>query len=397
DEKNLVAYAINGLGDKYEQVARIIHHRETPPTFAQTQSMLLLEESRLIRKSTRQSARDPTSSSPHMLLAAASNNRNNSAGVALCRNFQRSSCSFGERCKYVHTNVSGSVTQNGNGNTNNRGSSPQWNNTTGRIVHGTRMTFSHTRPIKMVYAPQLGSLDPPPAPLILVGSLPYLTFTHADLSYAVQQVCLYMHDPREPYLSAMKHILRYVRGTLDHGLQLYIFPTSQLIAYSDADWAGCPNTLRSISGYCVFLGDNLITWSSKCQHLTSCSSAEAEYRGVANAVAETAWVRNLLRELLVPLRIATLVYYDNISAVYLSCNPVQHQRTKHVEIDIYFVRDFVATDHVRVLHVSSRYQFADIFTKGLPSPLFAEFRFSLSVRPPPAPTARAYWCIDVLY
>ncbi|GJZ53264.1 ribonuclease H-like domain-containing protein [Tanacetum coccineum] len=100
--------------------------------------------------------------------------------------------------------------------------------------------------------------------------------------------------------------------------------------------------------------------------------------------------RNLLRELLVPLRTSTLVYHDNVSAVYLSCNPVQHQRTKHIAIDIHFVRDFVATGHVRVLHVPSRYQFADIFTKGLLSPLFAEFRSSLSVRPPSAPTAGAY-------
>ncbi|GKC46045.1 ribonuclease H-like domain-containing protein [Tanacetum coccineum] len=145
-----------------------------------------------------------------------------------------------------------------------------------------------------------------------------------------------------------------------------------------------------LHGYYVFLGDNLITWSSKRQHVTSRSSAEAEYRGVANAVAETAWVRNLLRELLVPLRIATLVYCDNVSAVYLSCNSVQHQRTKHMEIDIHFVHDFVATGHICVLHVPSQYQFADIFTKGIPSPLFAEFRSSLSVRPPPAPTAGAY-------
>ncbi|GJX83359.1 hybrid signal transduction histidine kinase M [Tanacetum coccineum] len=158
DEKNLVAYAINGLGDKYEHVAGIIRHRETSPTFAQTQSMLLLEESRLARKTTRQSARDPTSSSPHVLLAAASNNRTNSSGVPLCRNFQRGSCSFGERCKYVHNNESGSVTRNGNGKTNNRGSSPQMNKTTGRIMHGARMIFSPTRPTIMGYAPQPGNI-----------------------------------------------------------------------------------------------------------------------------------------------------------------------------------------------------------------------------------------------
>ncbi|GJX08958.1 ribonuclease H-like domain-containing protein [Tanacetum coccineum] len=97
----------------------------------------------------------------------------------------------------------------------------------------------------------------------LARALQYLTFTRPDLSYAVQQLCLYMHDPREPHLNAMKHVLRYLRGTTDLGLQLFRSTTSQLIAYSDADWAGCPATRRSTSGYCVFLGDNLLMWSSK--------------------------------------------------------------------------------------------------------------------------------------
>ncbi|GJT40738.1 ribonuclease H-like domain-containing protein [Tanacetum coccineum] len=165
----------------------------------------------------------------------------------------------------------------------------------------------------------------------LAGALQYLTFTRPDISYAVQQVCLYMHDPREPHFSALKRILRQV--TLSR------------------------------------------------------SSAEAEYRGVANAVAETCWLRNLLRELHTPLSTATLVYCDNVSAVYLSSNLVQHQRTKHIEIDIHFVRDLVAAGHIRVLHVPSRYQYAYIFTKGLPTVLFDEFRSSLSVRSSPAQTA----------
>ncbi|GKD45628.1 ribonuclease H-like domain-containing protein, partial [Tanacetum coccineum] len=181
----------------------------------------------------------------------------------------------------------------------------------------------------------------------LAGSLQYLTFTRLDISYAVQQ--------------------------------LFSSSTTSLVAYSDADWAGCPTTRRSTSGYCVFFGNNLLSWSSKRQPTLSRSSAEAEYRGVANVVAETCWLRNLLRELHTPLTSTTLVYYDNVSVVYLSCNPVQHQRTKHIEIDIHFVRDLVAAGQVRVLHVPSRYQFADIFTKGLPSALFKEFRSSLSV------------------
>ncbi|GJR75297.1 ribonuclease H-like domain-containing protein [Tanacetum coccineum] len=144
-------------------------------------------------------------------------------------------------------------------------------------------------------------------------------------------VCLYMHDSREPHLAALKRILRYVCGTIDHGLQLHVSSMSQLTAYTDANRAGCPVTL-------------------------SRSSAEAEYRGVENVVAKTAWIRNLLRELHVILFTRTIVYCDNF----------------------------------RVLHVPSRFQYADIFTKSLPTVLFLEFRTSLNVRRPPAQTANEY-------
>ncbi|GKC29379.1 ribonuclease H-like domain-containing protein, partial [Tanacetum coccineum] len=200
----------------------------------------------------------------------------------------------------------------------------------------------------------------------------------------VQQVCLYMHDPREPHFAALKRILRYVQGTLELGLHLYASATTSLVGYTDADWAGCPSTRRSTFDYCVFLGENLLSRTAKRQHTISRSSAEAEYRGVSNVVAETAWLCNLLRELHSHLFTATLVYCVNVSAVYTSANPVQHQRTKHIEIDIHFVRDMVKAGHVRVFHIPSRFQYADIFIKGLPSALFENFRFSLSVHPPPA-------------
>ncbi|GJS30392.1 ribonuclease H-like domain-containing protein [Tanacetum coccineum] len=179
---------------------------------------------------------------------------------------------------------------------------------------------------------------------------PVDTESKLDLSYAVQQICLYMHDPREPHFAALKR---------------------------------CPSTRKSTSGYYVFLGDNLLSWSAKLQHTLSRSSVEAKYHGVAYVVAKTDWLRNLLRELQSPLSTATFVYCDNVSAIYMSANPVQHQQTKHIELDIHFFRDMVTTGQVRVLHVPSRYQYAAIFTKGLPSALFGDFLSSLSVCHPP--------------
>ncbi|GJZ70308.1 ribonuclease H-like domain-containing protein [Tanacetum coccineum] len=177
----------------------------------------------------------------------------------------------------------------------------------------------------------------------LAGSLQYLTFTRPDLSYAVQQVCLHMHDPRKPHLSTLKRILRYVQGTLHYGLQLFSSSTTDLVAYSNADWAGCPTTRRSTSG------------------------AEAEYRGVVNVVADTCWLCNLLSELHTPLSSATLVYYDNVSVVYLSCNPVQHQRAKHIEIDIHFLRDLVVAGHVISLRIFSSKAYLLLYLRSFAS------------------------------
>jgi len=198
-----------------------------------------------------------------------------------------------------------------------------------------------------------------------------------------------MHDLREPHLAAFKRILCYVHGTLDLGLHLRASGQSNLVVYSDANWAGCPDTRKSTSAYAVFLGNNLVSWSSKCQNTISRSSAEAEYRVVANAVAEASWLRQLLAQLHTPQPHATLVYCDNISTIYMSSNPVQHQCTKLIEIDLHFVRERVDLSVVCVLHVPTTSQFADNFTKVLPASVFTEFWSSLNVRPIDAATAEA--------
>ncbi|KAK4350669.1 hypothetical protein RND71_029982 [Anisodus tanguticus] len=221
----------------------------------------------------------------------------------------------------------------------------------------------------------------------LAGAFQYLTFTRPDIMYVVQHVYLFMHDPKDKHMNALKRIIRYIQGTLDYDLHLYPSSTSTIVSYTDADWGDCPDTRHSTSDYYMFFGNNLVSWSAMRQYTLSHSSAEAEYRGISNVVSESCWLRSLLLELHCPIQKATLVYCDNVSAVYLSGNPVQHQRTKHIEMDIHSVREKVARGQVRVCHVLSRYQIADIFTKGLPSVLFEDFRDSLSVRRSPAMTA----------
>ena len=140
-------------------------------------------------------------------------------------------------------------------------------------------------------------LDDPTLYRRLVGSLIYLTTTRPDISYAVHQVSQFMTSPRRLHLAAAQRIIRYLRGSPTRGL---FFPTGsslQLVAYSDADWARCPDTCRSTTGWCMFLGDALISWRCKKQDRVSKSSTEVEYHAMSTACFEIVWLRGLLEEL----------------------------------------------------------------------------------------------------
>jgi len=226
-------------------------------------------------------------------------------------------------------------------------------------------------------------MDDPSLYRSTVGSLQYLSLTRPDLSYAVNRVCQFMHRPLQPHWQAVKRILRYLKHTISHGLLLHRNSHNTLQAYSDADWAGCSDDRRSTGAYCVYLGSNLISWSSRKQPTVSRSSTEAEYKAVANTTAELLWIRALLQELGIGQSTPPILWCDNIGATYMSVNPVFHARTKHVEIDFHFVRDRVADKSLVVRFVPSSDQIADVLTKPLVSAKFQNFCYKLNVRSPP--------------
>ncbi|XP_022867831.1 uncharacterized protein LOC111387502 [Olea europaea var. sylvestris] len=203
----------------------------------------------------------------------------------------------------------------------------------------------------------------------LVGALQYLTITRPDIAHAVNSV-----------------------STIHYGL--HFRPSTSpgaLVAYFDADWASCPDTRRSTSGYSIYLGDNLVSWSAKKQPTVSRSSCESEYRALASTAAELIWLAHLLHDLKVSMPQQPTLLCDNKSAIFLSSNPISHKRAKHVELDYHFLRELVVMGKLRTQYVPSHLQVADIFTKSVPRPLFELFRSKLHVQSNPTLSLRGCW------
>ncbi|KAK2411429.1 hypothetical protein QL285_046706 [Trifolium repens] len=215
----------------------------------------------------------------------------------------------------------------------------------------------------------------------IVGALQYVTLTRPDIAFSVNKACQFMSKPLDTHWKAVKKILRYLNGTISFGLCIQPAlqgPPFSLRAYSDADWATDQDDRRSISGSCIYFGPNLVSWSSKKQPLVARSSTEAEYRSMANTTAELMWIESLLQELHVEFQPPTLLC-DNISAVALAHNPVLHARTKHMELDLHFVREKVIAKHLHVLHVPATAQLADPLTKPLSPSNYDTIRSKLKV------------------
>ena len=173
----------------------------------------------------------------------------------------------------------------------------------------------------------------------LVGKLIYLSHTRPDIAYAVGVVSQFMHKPQTDHWEAALRIVRYLKGTSGYGVLFENHGHMEIFGFTDADWAGNPNDRKSTAGYLTFVGGNLVTWRSKKQKVVALSSAEAEFRGIRSGLTEILWLRKLMTELGLISQHPCKLFCDNQAAISISENPVQHDRTKHVEVDRHFIKE----------------------------------------------------------
>ncbi|KAB2630265.1 hypothetical protein D8674_007784 [Pyrus ussuriensis x Pyrus communis] len=212
----------------------------------------------------------------------------------------------------------------------------------------------------------------------LVGRLIYLAHTRPDIAYAVSVVSQFMHSPSEDHMAAVMRILAYLKSAPGKEVLYRKHGHLRIEGFTDADWAGSIGDRRSTSGYFTFVGGNLVTWRSKKQKVVSRSSAEAEFRGMAHGICELLWLRKLLARLGFKPKETMRLYCDNKSARDIADNPVQHDRTKHVEVDRHFIKEKLERKIVSIPFVSSDEQLADVLTHAVCSREFDDSLVNIS-------------------
>ena len=212
----------------------------------------------------------------------------------------------------------------------------------------------------------------------MIGSLLYLCASRPDIMLSVCMCARFQAAPKECHLVAVKRILRYLIHSSNLGLWYPKGSNFDLIGYSDSDYAGCKVDRKSTSGTCQFLGRSLVSWASKKQNSVALSTAEAEYISAGSCCAQLLWMRQTLRDYGINVENVPLLC-DNESAIKIANNPVQHSRTKHIDIRHHFLRDHVAKGDIEISHVRTEKQLADIFTKPLDEHRFCELRNELNI------------------
>uniref|UniRef100_A0A803R1P3 Reverse transcriptase Ty1/copia-type domain-containing protein n=1 Tax=Cannabis sativa TaxID=3483 RepID=A0A803R1P3_CANSA len=251
------------------------------------------------------------------------------------------------------------------------------------LLNSTQMNDSKSQPTPMCSTTKLSQhtgtpMKNPTMYRSVLGALQYLTMTRPDIAFAVNRLSQFQQAPTSDHWSACKRILRYLSGTLHEGLHFAPAKTLDLQGFTDADWAGCYDDRKSTSGYCIYFGGNLVSWCSKKQTVVARSSTESEYRALALATTELVWIQSVLKEVGIPFQHCPILWCDNLGAGSLASNPVFHARTKHIEVDLHFVRDKVIAQELDVRYVDTSHQIADIFTKPLAATPFLHFRNKLT-------------------
>ena len=190
-----------------------------------------------------------------------------------------------------------------------------------------------------------------------------------------------MHAPTDSHQATVKRILRYLKGTTSYGFYITRGSSFTLHGFTDVDWVGSIDDRKSTGGYLVFFGQTPISWKSGKQRIVARSFTEAEYKALADGIAEVIWLQYLLTDMQVPSVSVPTIWCDNLGATYLSTNPIFHARTKHVEVDYHFLRDQVAKKEIQIHFIPSQDQLADVFTKPLSVASFTAFRYKFRVDP----------------
>lgn len=213
-----------------------------------------------------------------------------------------------------------------------------------------------------------------------IGCLRYLVHTRPDLSYAVGVLSRYMHQPKESHATALKQVLRYIKGTSSYGLNFERSSHTTLIGYSDSSHNVDEDDGRSTTGHMFYLNDCLITWCSQKQETVALSSCEAEFMAATEAAKQAIWLQELLAEIVERPSERVMIRIDNKSAIALTKNPVFHGRSKHIHKRYHFIRECIDNDQVMVEHVAGNSQKADILTKALGRIKFKEMRELVGVQ-----------------